>query len=67
MWDLIVSVPDHCLSFYFSCCENRVAYLIHHIFNRNGIYTGGKPNTILFDEKGLIDISQCKQNSETKK
>ena len=19
MWDLIVSVPDHCLSFYFSC------------------------------------------------
>ena len=21
MWDLIVSVPDHCLSFYFSYCE----------------------------------------------
>ena len=20
MWDLIVSVPDHCLSFYFSNC-----------------------------------------------
>ena len=20
MWDLIVSVPDHCLSFYFSLC-----------------------------------------------
>ena len=19
MWDLIVSVPDHCLSFYFKC------------------------------------------------
>ena len=19
IWDLIVSVPDHCLSFYFSC------------------------------------------------
>ena len=19
MWDLIVSVPDHCLSFYFDC------------------------------------------------
>ena len=19
MWDLIVSVPDHCLSFYFEC------------------------------------------------
>ena len=23
MWDLIVSVPDHCLSFYFECNENR--------------------------------------------
>ena len=28
MWDLIVSVPDHCLSFYFSysgvhCCRRR--------------------------------------------
>ena len=27
MWDLIVSVPDHCLSFYFpeiSCAENEI-------------------------------------------
>ena len=23
MWDLIVSVPDHCLSFYFSDQINR--------------------------------------------
>ena len=22
MWDLIVSVPDHCLSFYFSLISN---------------------------------------------
>ena len=22
MWDLIVSVPDHCLSFYFLYCSN---------------------------------------------
>ena len=21
MWDLIISVPDHCLSFYFLSCE----------------------------------------------
>ena len=20
MWDLIVSVPDHCLSFFYECC-----------------------------------------------
>ena len=27
MWDLIVSVPDHCLSFYF---ENyRIAFKLH--------------------------------------
>ena len=25
MWDLIVSVPDHCLSFYFECMSS---YLI---------------------------------------
>ena len=23
MWDLIVSVPDHCLSFYFDFCLNK--------------------------------------------
>ena len=22
MWDLIVSVPDHCFSFYFSCIDS---------------------------------------------
>ena len=21
MWDLIVSIPDHCLSFYFTLCS----------------------------------------------
>ena len=24
MWDLIVSVPDHCLSFYFTCETSQV-------------------------------------------
>ena len=30
MWDLIASVPDHCLSFYFAVCIYflRVLYLI---------------------------------------
>ena len=23
MWDLIVSVPDHCLSFYFDCEKQK--------------------------------------------
>ena len=26
MWDLIVSVPDHCLSFYFSIFNNFFVY-----------------------------------------
>ena len=29
MWDLIVSVPDHCLSFYFE----SVFVLVRYIFN----------------------------------
>ena len=24
MWDLIVSVPDHCLSFYIGDCDTKV-------------------------------------------
>ena len=28
MWDLIASVPDHCLSFYFVSCSNHVAVSI---------------------------------------
>ena len=44
-----------------------MAYLVHHALNRNGIYTGGKPNPVPFDEKNLTDKSQCKKISETKK
>ena len=31
MWDLIVSVPDHCLSFYFLgifCCKGMIDWLV---------------------------------------
>ena len=28
MWDLIVSVPDHCLSFYFSCDVAQLPMII---------------------------------------
>ena len=27
MWDLIVSVPDHCLSFYFPCNNKVMAFV----------------------------------------
>ena len=28
MWDLIVSVPDHCLSFYFTLFRQRTRLLV---------------------------------------
>ena len=28
MWDLIVSVPDHCLSFYFEKVQKRAARFV---------------------------------------
>ena len=30
MWDLIVSVPDHCLSFYFEQLANMVSFRAPH-------------------------------------
>ena len=30
MWDLIVSVTDHCLSFYFDICEIKIVFKISH-------------------------------------
>ena len=30
MWDLIVSVPDHCLSFYFVCGYGGCMLVIKH-------------------------------------
>ena len=29
MWDLIVSVPDHCLSFYFAFVKMVCRYELH--------------------------------------
>ena len=31
MWDLIVSVPDHCLSFYFSYKNNSDEAMSKHV------------------------------------
>ena len=35
MWDLIVSVPDHCLSFYYENIDPRLARGKNHLSNRN--------------------------------
>ena len=31
MWDLIVSVPDHCLSFYFKILQTSTFYISYYI------------------------------------
>ena len=40
IWDLIVSVPDHCLSFYFGaycCCNGRLSEKSVAILSQNGL------------------------------
>ena len=37
MWDLIASVPDHCLSFYFERCQ-IIALLRMTIYNCNTVF-----------------------------
>ena len=41
MWDLIVSVPDHCLSFYFSSkiCSYQPLLFIHAFSYEEGAST----------------------------
>ena len=44
-----------------------MAYLVHHILNQNGTYTGGKRNPLPFDENIITDKLLHKKNSETSK
>ena len=44
-----------------------MAYLVYITLNRNGAYTGGKRNPLLFDENIITDKLQHKKNSETSK
>ena len=50
MWDLIVSVPDHCLSFYFvPCSASWGLNNIFHVFNgleENIVNKSFKPDKI---------------------
>ena len=32
MWDLIVSVPDHCLSFYFSYAREKIRWVFKLLY-----------------------------------
>ena len=42
MWDLIVSVPDHCLSFYFIIMSaNNMCTCVYMVMKCTYYYSGG--------------------------
>ena len=45
MWDLIVSVPDHCLSFYFAIHREICVHLAEISTSDNQL--NGRPSTLL--------------------
>ena len=49
MWDLIVSVPDHCLSFYFAG-----VYFKEHFYAQLKIPLGTNVN--FYQETGLFNV-----------
>ena len=61
---VLIDHPKNCDDFFFV-----VQYfgIVHQTLNRNGTYTGGKPNPLHFNENSLTDESQNKRNSETNK
>ena len=55
MWDLIVSVPDHCLSFYFVKCEKKIVYLKDKI---KIWYLGGQMHYLAYS---ITKLCQCRK------
>ena len=43
-----------------------MTHLVHHTLNLNGIYTGGKRNTLPFEQKNLTDKLRHKKISQSK-
>ena len=56
--------PPGILPYQFSCCYSHMMYLVHHTLNLNGIYNGGKRNTLPFEEKNLWLITAQKDLSQ---
>ena len=56
MWDLIVSVPDHCLSFYFVLCEHPYSFVSYNILK---LY-------LSFLELGKVLIKKKKKKKKNK-
>ena len=51
MWDLLVSVPDHCLSFYFLYFDKHQKNEIHSLTRasvRRGTNTNGQRHFLMY-------------------
>ena len=55
MWDLIVSVPDHCLSFYFSQLND---YMNPYEYQRSRSFIDLGPRSLTFQGCPSIALSQ---------
>ena len=55
MWDLIVSVPDHCLSFYFKCFVSIIKpFALDLRGSKFGALIGFEPTVITQSQYGRI-------------
>ena len=64
MWDLIVSVPDHCLSFYFPSKPFKTIQYIHDIQQTFFPKRKHDPNNTIYlflPHPNIIDLSTTKQ------
>ena len=65
MWDLIVSVPDHCLSFYFDWFNAYFEVDFKVVQEANGDYLAAVRIAMINDAASLTADMQVKQNGKT--
>ena len=61
MWDLIVSVPDHCVSFYYECFSNKTCYYCGRENHHHRRLCSKKFVRLIKIETALIDDLDSKQ------
>ena len=73
MWDLIVSVPDHCLSFYFKlqvrllvCTEQKLTFNIHFIHKAYSLRFEKTATTLDFFLSDIQPENSVKDNKATR-
>ena len=57
MWDLIVSVPDHCLSFYFAVKQNMLLFYAKSCVPTSKVYVPHFARLAVFVDRFLWDYN----------